>query len=129
MNLPWQGLLPSALRSANAILCLRRDSAEVLGPLPEERTRSHPASVLSGCFRRPIEDQNVLWARMQAALRRGQSGAPGRLAVAVRFCSNKAAAVGRAQFDTQHRERKSTRLNSSHGYSSYAVFCLKKKKK
>src|SRR5205809_5579296 len=25
--------------------------------------------------------------------------------------------------------RKSTRLNSSHGYISYAVFCLKKKKK
>src|SRR6266436_7735157 len=28
-----------------------------------------------------------------------------------------------------HRDRKSTRLNSSHGYISYAVFCLKKKKK
>src|SRR5256884_5773030 len=26
-----------------------------------------------------------------------------------------------------HRDRKSTRLNSSHGYISYAVFCLKKK--
>src|SRR5256884_1588759 len=38
-----------------------------------------------------------------------------------------------AQFDYdfvgQHRiDRKSTRLNSSHGYISYAVFCLKKKK-
>src|SRR2546429_688676 len=37
--------------------------------------------------------------------------------------------------DTDHRlldqiggDRKSTRLNSSHGYISYAVFCLKKKK-
>src|SRR3989304_8910436 len=32
--------------------------------------------------------------------------------------------------DTQCRwkDRKSTRLNSSHGYISYAVFCLKKKK-
>src|SRR5205809_3402588 len=27
-----------------------------------------------------------------------------------------------------YRDRKSTRLNSSHGYISYAVFCLKKKK-
>src|SRR5687768_18014958 len=27
------------------------------------------------------------------------------------------------------RDRKSTRLNSSHGYISYAVFCLKKKRK
>src|SRR2546422_2887468 len=29
---------------------------------------------------------------------------------------------------TDDRDRKSTRLNSSHGYISYAVFCLKKKK-
>src|SRR2546429_9314137 len=27
----------------------------------------------------------------------------------------------------EERDRKSTRLNSSHGYISYAVFCLKKK--
>src|SRR2546422_4458028 len=27
----------------------------------------------------------------------------------------------------QQQDRKSTRLNSSHGYISYAVFCLKKK--
>src|SRR2546422_4549305 len=30
---------------------------------------------------------------------------------------------------TGGEDRKSTRLNSSHGYISYAVFCLKKKKK
>src|SRR2546430_10985578 len=30
--------------------------------------------------------------------------------------------------DTQHEDRKSTRLNSSHSQISYAVFCLKKKK-
>src|SRR3989449_7994358 len=30
--------------------------------------------------------------------------------------------------DVVGRDRKSTRLNSSHGYISYAVFCLKKKK-
>src|SRR2546422_7186331 len=29
---------------------------------------------------------------------------------------------------TGRLDRKSTRLNSSHGYISYAVFCLKKKK-
>src|SRR2546422_11210442 len=41
--------------------------------------------------------------------------------------------VGALEFvrvDTPHGpiDRKSTRLNSSHGYISYAVFCLKKKK-
>src|SRR2546422_6718890 len=30
--------------------------------------------------------------------------------------------------DRRMLDRKSTRLNSSHGYISYAVFCLKKKK-
>src|SRR5437879_8129994 len=30
--------------------------------------------------------------------------------------------------DRPHRDRKSTRLNSSHRCISYAVFCLKKKK-
>src|SRR2546422_2106508 len=30
--------------------------------------------------------------------------------------------------DRAGQDRKSTRLNSSHGYISYAVFCLKKKK-
>src|SRR3989449_6314403 len=29
----------------------------------------------------------------------------------------------------REQDRKSTRLNSSHGYISYAVFCLKKKTK
>src|SRR2546422_3400621 len=42
---------------------------------------------------------------------------------------------GRLQFTVYQgsnllrQDRKSTRLNSSHGYISYAVFCLKKKKK
>src|SRR2546422_2282175 len=30
---------------------------------------------------------------------------------------------------SRRADRKSTRLNSSHGYISYAVFCLKKKKR
>src|SRR2546422_4356761 len=33
----------------------------------------------------------------------------------------------RGQLRDCFRDRKSTRLNSSHGYISYAVFCLKKK--
>src|SRR3989449_6192041 len=34
----------------------------------------------------------------------------------------------RCTSDWPAQDRKSTRLNSSHGYISYAVFCLKKKK-
>src|SRR3712207_8920948 len=37
--------------------------------------------------------------------------------------------MGKASFaELQDRDRKSTRLNSSHANISYAVFCLKKKK-
>src|SRR2546422_4788181 len=36
-------------------------------------------------------------------------------------------AVGGDRDGHRTRDRKSTRLNSSHGYISYAVFCLKKK--
>src|SRR5687768_17981178 len=38
-------------------------------------------------------------------------------------------ALGQLEDLGVRRDRKSTRLNSSHGYISYAVFCLKKKKK
>src|SRR2546429_4278486 len=49
----------------------------------------------------------------------------------------KASGSGRGRGPSRHRsaergseqDRKSTRLNSSHGYISYAVFCLKKKKR
>src|SRR2546422_7719744 len=42
-------------------------------------------------------------------------------------CGNEFAIQGTTR--QPERDRKSTRLNSSHGYISYAVFCLKKKKK
>src|SRR2546422_8421966 len=41
----------------------------------------------------------------------------------------KAVALGDLSENAEYQDRKSTRLNSSHGYISYAVFCLKKKKK
>src|SRR2546429_3770035 len=41
------------------------------------------------------------------------------------FLRNPNSGVGNRELQL---DRKSTRLNSSHGYISYAVFCLKKKK-
>src|SRR5687768_18264714 len=57
-------------------------------------------------------------------LRSREPDLPGRDGVGAR-------ARGRELLRAQQgdRDRKSTRLNSSHGYISYAVFCLKKKKK
>src|SRR5687768_212737 len=49
--------------------------------------------------------------------------------VNVTLCFSAAQAVCAAKAGASFiRDRKSTRLNSSHGYISYAVFCLKKKK-
>src|SRR2546429_3884292 len=42
---------------------------------------------------------------------------------------NAGPAAPRHEWRSLREDRKSTRLNSSHGYISYAVFCLKKKKK
>src|SRR2546422_7837866 len=43
-------------------------------------------------------------------------------------CEERPVSVG-ARAGGEDGDRKSTRLNSSHGYISYAVFCLKKKKR
>src|SRR2546429_882117 len=43
--------------------------------------------------------------------------------------ANRLREEGRSVVLCAAEDRKSTRLNSSHGYISYAVFCLKKKKK
>src|SRR5687768_17814889 len=52
---------------------------------------------------------------------------PGLAAHPVAPCS--ATRLTRLMLTMWLTDRKSTRLNSSHGYISYAVFCLKKKKK
>src|SRR2546429_6433181 len=44
------------------------------------------------------------------------------------FCPSSTGAYPLAGLRQDKADRKSTRLNSSHGYISYAVFCLKKKK-
>src|SRR5687768_18138476 len=52
----------------------------------------------------------------------GSAGGGATAAFGVRAGRRRVNAGGRG-------DRKSTRLNSSHGYISYAVFCLKKKKR
>src|SRR5256885_5213306 len=52
----------------------------------------------------------------------GRTCTPDNTAVRLDLCTSN-------QNTTRERDRKSTRLNSSHLVISYAVFCLKKKKK
>src|SRR3712207_7006682 len=58
-------------------------------------------------------------------VRHGAKPAPGDSA---ETCTDGAAYVPRRRRVMASRDRKSTRLNSSHANISYAVFCLKKKK-
>src|SRR5688572_31446969 len=62
--------------------------------------------------------------RRQPRLRRHRGGAHQDLRLRARR-----RALGRRAGGHGERDRKSTRLNSSHSQISYAVFCLKKKKK
>src|SRR2546430_9258908 len=67
---------------------------------------------------------------IRAALRRSPSGCwalPRTRSVPARALRCKPATGDRSR--RSKRDRKSTRLNSSHSQISYAVFCLKKKKK
>src|SRR5688572_32352005 len=72
-------------------------------------------------FRSEVED-DALVLPVDQVLRR--PGGELRAAPAVEPVGGRVDVVGVAE-----RDRKSTRLNSSHSQISYAVFCLKKKKK
>src|SRR2546429_3372019 len=52
---------------------------------------------------------------------------PGIALVALMYTVREPVRRGLQAAGASARDRKSTRLNSSHGYISYAVFCLKKK--
>src|SRR3989449_5957393 len=67
-----------------------------------------------------------LVGRVEMDARRGVAIGHARFASSMSKCTRSLKARTRAR--TSARDRKSTRLNSSHGYISYAVFCLKKKK-
>src|SRR2546430_4028034 len=54
---------------------------------------------------------------------------PPGMRFAAELQNNLAVAVENFQQTARMEDRKSTRLNSSHSQISYAVFCLKKKKK
>src|SRR2546429_2275268 len=109
-------------------------------PAPCSRRRSHSpgaARSLRPRWLRPV-------ARVRCATCGGARGAHGRHPLCGRECTGRcggapgaeparlrdddSAATEGGAGRRRRADRKSTRLNSSHGYISYAVFCLKKKK-
>src|SRR5687768_17927433 len=75
---------------------------------------------------------HVRTAEGRKTIRRSQSKTIDRLSIRGEMAAHPGARTREARRtgDASLRsDRKSTRLNSSHGYISYAVFCLKKKNK
>src|SRR2546427_3641097 len=97
--------------------------------LPFVNTRTRPAQLKPMAARNPATPLPMTRksaARVGVAARRRGILAPPRS-----FALNPAIghAEGRVSVHAAHgKDRKSTRLNSSHSQISYAVFCLKKKK-
>src|SRR5690625_5944657 len=89
-----------------------------LNRLPPTMTTLSPYTTL---FRSsPGPGQGPASAQRERGRRRAGNGEP---------CQRSPSAVSAASSRPGRADRKSTRLNSSHVASSYAVFCLKKKKK
>src|SRR5687768_17969890 len=84
--------------------------------------------VLSAAFAAATGGTGVVRAHAQTPPAAAQGGtAQGGTAQGVPF-NIQPGPIGDVIAAFQAADRKSTRLNSSHGYISYAVFCLKKKK-
>src|SRR5437762_10385813 len=79
---------------------------------------------------RRSSDLSMASARMALAMRScsARAAGNGRPAVAEAVARDDIALVYETKMDSCGRDRKSTRLNSSHRCTSYAVFCLKKKR-
>src|SRR5207245_8090552 len=108
-------------------------AVSVLVQLAVERTGFHPVS--RDVFRPRPNVESVLVAFRRTGLphdwRRLKTIVEGAFAHRRKTLPNSLALAGTASRASSEAssDRKSTRLNSSHGSISYAVFCLKKKNK
>src|SRR2546422_8206787 len=105
-----------------------------MSPRSRVRIRPGPASGgVTGCTllglpgAEQASDQHELPQVIGVVVREDERFAQHRLPRAMREAGEQVRR--RVAHQSPHGDRKSTRLNSSHGYISYAVFCLKKKKK
>src|SRR5205809_4993181 len=85
----------------------RRGQRKPASPVPTQKGLMHAGAGKSGAAQLPA--QTMCGLRMGGELISRQSSGDDN------------------EMRASQRDRKSTRLNSSHGYISYAVFCLKKK--
>src|SRR5256886_13352656 len=86
----------------------------------KEKASPRPVAKLTRLLRRPLRVPH--WKSGRKSCSDASAGFRGRRADA------KDTSCGKCGAGCGDRDRKSTRLNSSHSQISYAVFCLKKKK-
>src|SRR5256884_4093920 len=92
--------------------------------------RAFPVESRKRCKQASYADPSKLRSRVVVKI-----GSPRGFRCWIRSLNTSCIAPGGRRFkstlrtEAAGRDRKSTRLNSSHGYISYAVFCLKKKNK
>src|SRR2546422_6098861 len=77
-------------------------------------------------IRRPPRSTLFPYTTLFRSVEPGRAGCDRRLPAAVARAGERSGGLAVRELGL---DRKSTRLNSSHGYISYAVFCLKKKKR
>src|SRR5687768_18585774 len=78
-------------------------------------------------LRRPPRSTLFPYTTLFRSVERGYIDATNVLRTRFRTGSGVVALTDFMPAASEEEDRKSTRLNSSHGYISYAVFCLKKK--
>src|SRR5687768_4032974 len=100
---------------------------------PDDEPPAQPAVTAPADLPAPVASAPRVGAASKTNWLTGEDVPDGRvLAVKVDNTASARPQAGLTAADVVYVEevdRKSTRLNSSHGYISYAVFCLKKKKK
>src|SRR3989449_5153700 len=115
-TLTWR---PSRSRPLKRDTASCASSAVAISTKPKPRDRPVPGSVTT------VADSTVP-AAAKTSRRRSlvtENGRPPTNSLCAITCP-----LATSSAESARPDRKSTRLNSSHGYISYAVFCLKKKK-
>src|SRR2546427_6034666 len=103
-------------------------------PVTVDLNKARGGAAVGPDLRRGVEERPVVFrgdVAVRILQRREHVQAPSRSLRELGGASSDAepGATGHALVAIIHLDRKSTRLNSSHSQISYAVFCLKKKKK
>src|SRR5205809_1603023 len=120
-------IMRAASRSASAGLA--EGLADGMRGALRRSRRNCTGSFPAACASSSVKDWNTQENALLRGARKAYVGTPRGISEAPKKKSCRKVPGNSLPGILAEGDRKSTRLNSSHGYISYAVFCLKKKKK